>query len=237
MLNELVGGDRSLDKFRTEYEKLHKALLKSHDSEKRLMQKCRELNSELVTNSAKVQSAMKLSEEDKSAITSLRKEIEKAWKMVDAAHEKEQRAKETIQSLRIEINNLSKLVEQGAGRLKKDRLEMIELLSLGVNMGQEQEANDLMKIRDELTQERDRLLNDVTQLRRDLDEGSFRQSDLEKQIQDSNGQINSLQEKITQIKTENMKDAKKRVCFFFFSSNLSMDFLRLGTNRIGIESQ
>jgi protein-tyrosine-phosphatase len=79
------------------------------------MHKCRELNAELVTNSAKVQSAMKLSEEDKNAIVSLRKEIEKAWKMVDAAHEKEQRAKETIQSLRIEINNLSKLVEQGAG--------------------------------------------------------------------------------------------------------------------------
>ena len=79
------------------------------------MQKCRELNAELVTNSAKVQSAMKLSEDDKNAIASLRKEIEKAWKMVDAAHEKEQRAKETIQSLRIEINNLSKLVEQGAG--------------------------------------------------------------------------------------------------------------------------
>ena len=79
------------------------------------MQKCRELNAELVTNSAKVQSAMKLSEDDKNAIASLRKEIEKAWKMVDAAHEKEQRAKETIQSLRIEINNLSKLVEQGTG--------------------------------------------------------------------------------------------------------------------------
>jgi septation ring formation regulator EzrA len=83
------------------------------------MQKCRELNAELVTNSAKVQSAMKLSEEDKSAIAALRKEIEKAWKMVDAAHEKEQRAKETIQSLRIEINNLSKLVEQGAGMDKR----------------------------------------------------------------------------------------------------------------------
>ena len=84
------------------------------------MQKCRELNGELVTNSAKVQSAMKLSEEDKSAITSLRKEIEKAWKMVDAAHEKEQRAKETIQSLRVEINNLTKLVEQGAGKSHED---------------------------------------------------------------------------------------------------------------------
>ncbi|CAF2045131.1 unnamed protein product [Rotaria magnacalcarata] len=194
VLNELVGGDRSLDKFRSEYEKLHKALLKSHDSEKRLMQKCRELNAELVTNSAKVQSAMKLSDEDKSAIASLRKEIEKAWKMVDAAHEKEQRAKETIQSLRIEINNLSKLVEQGAG----------------VTMGQEHDVNDLMKIRDELAQERDRLLNDVTQLRRDLDENSFKQADLEKKIHESNQQILTLQEKITQSKTENMKEAKRR---------------------------
>ena len=42
-------------------------------------------------------------------------EIEKAWKMVDAAHEKETRARETIQSLKLEIANLSKLVEQGAG--------------------------------------------------------------------------------------------------------------------------
>ena len=43
------------------------------------------------------------------------KEIEKAWSMVDASHEKESRAKETIQSLKIEISNLTKLVEQGAG--------------------------------------------------------------------------------------------------------------------------
>ena len=35
--------------------------------------------------------------------------------MVDAAHDKEQRARETIQSLKLEISNLSKLVEQGAG--------------------------------------------------------------------------------------------------------------------------
>ena len=113
----MVGGDRSLDKFRNEYEKLHKALIKSHENEKRLTTKCRELNSELVTNSAKVQSAVKLSEDDKNTIATLRKEIDKAWKMVDAAHEKEQRAKETIQSLRLEITNLSKLVEQGAGKI------------------------------------------------------------------------------------------------------------------------
>ena len=130
VLQELVG-DKSLERFRSEYEKLHRALKKSHESEKRLIKKCRELNQvrawclaapaggrrwcvaergaaqltrprccapqEIVANAATVQTALKLSQEDQNTIASLKKEIEKAWKMVDASHEKEQRAKETIQ--------------------------------------------------------------------------------------------------------------------------------------------
>ncbi len=46
--------DPALATFRCEYEKLHGALKKSHDSEKRLMSKIRELNAELVANAAKV---------------------------------------------------------------------------------------------------------------------------------------------------------------------------------------
>lgn len=65
-------GDQSLEKFRVEYEKLHRALKKSHESEKRLMQKCRELNAEIVANSAKVTTALKLSQEDKGTISSLK---------------------------------------------------------------------------------------------------------------------------------------------------------------------
>ncbi len=71
VLAELMG-DKSLEKFRIEYEKLHRALKKSHDGEKRLMQKCRELNAEIVANAAKVTTALKLSQEDKSTISSLK---------------------------------------------------------------------------------------------------------------------------------------------------------------------
>ena len=92
VLQELVG-DKSLERFRVEYEKLHRALKKSHESEKRLIKKCRELNQEIVANAAKVQTALKLSQEDQNTIASLKREIEKAWKMVDTAHEKEGRAK------------------------------------------------------------------------------------------------------------------------------------------------
>ena len=66
-------GDRSLEKFRVEYEKLMKALKKSHDSEKRLMGKCRKLNAEIVANSAKVSMALKLSQEDQTTLASLKK--------------------------------------------------------------------------------------------------------------------------------------------------------------------
>merc|ERR1719399_465404 len=92
VLQELVG-DKSLEHFRLEYEKLHRALKKSHESEKKLIKKCRELNQEIVQNAVKVQTALKLSQEDQATIQSLKKEIERAWKMVEASHEKEQRAK------------------------------------------------------------------------------------------------------------------------------------------------
>ena len=62
VLQDLVG-DKSLERFRVEYEKLHRALKKSHESEKRLIKKCRELNQEIVANAAKVQTALKLSQE------------------------------------------------------------------------------------------------------------------------------------------------------------------------------
>ena len=80
VLQELVG-DKSLERFRSEYEKLHRALKKSHEQEKRLIKRCRELNAEIVNNAAKVQTALKLSQEDQHTITSLKKEIEKAWKV------------------------------------------------------------------------------------------------------------------------------------------------------------
>lgn len=150
VLQELIS-DKSLQHFRLEYEKLHRALKKSYDSEKRLIKKCRELNSEIVNNSNKVQTAMNLSKEDQATIQSLKKDIEKAWKMVEESHKKEQRAKETIHSLKVEIANLSHLVEQGAG--------------LSVN--QENTVNGLISQREDLQRSRDKLEPQVAKMTKD----------------------------------------------------------------------
>ncbi|XP_046850277.1 cilia- and flagella-associated protein 58-like [Xenia sp. Carnegie-2017] len=193
VLGELMA-DKSLDKFRVEYEKLHRALKKSHESEKRLMQKCRELNGEIVANAAKVQTALKLSQEDQNTITSLKKEIEKAWKMVDAAHDKEQRARETIQSLKLEISNLSKLVEQGAG----------------LSMGQDHSINELLKIKDDLTKERDEKLQEITKLRDELSLLLEKQKHAERDQGEAEMKIAELKEDIQVKNNEAQRESRKK---------------------------
>jgi len=193
VLNELTG-DKSLEKFRVEYEKLHHALKKSHESEKRLMGKCRELNAEIVANAAKVSTALKLSQEDQTTISSLKKEIEKAWKMVDAAHDKETRARETIQALKLEITNLTKLVEQGAG----------------LNMGQDNSVQELLKIKDDLTKERDEKLAEIVKMRNDLTVASEQLNAYEGEKTEYLVKISELKEDIQVRSNEAQREMRKK---------------------------
>ena len=65
--------------------------------------------------------------------------------MVDAAHDKESRARDTINQLKLEIANLTKLVEQGAG----------------VSFGQDTNVQELVKMKDDLTKQRDMQLEEI----------------------------------------------------------------------------
>lgn len=186
VLQELMG-DKSLERFRVEYEKLHRALKKSHESEKRLMQKCRELNAEIVANAAKVTTALKLSQEDKGTISSLKQEIEKLWKMVDAAHEKESRARDTIHQLKLEIANLTKLVEQGAG----------------LSFGSDENVQELKKEKDDLIRERDDQLDQISMLRQQLDGTIEKQKTAEQQRETAELQVLELKEETT-IKSQEL---------------------------------
>lgn len=45
----------------------------------------------------------------------LLQELDKAWKMVDTAHEKEKKDRETIKNLKEDITNLTKKIKQQTG--------------------------------------------------------------------------------------------------------------------------
>ena len=137
-----------------------------------------------------MQTALKLSQDDQNTIANLKREIEKAWKMVDASHEKEARAKETIGQLKTEISNLSRLVEQGAG----------------LSVGQENTVTELMREKDELTAERDAQIAQIANLRAEIGThlSSIRQREAERSA--AGAEIQGLKEEILVSKAEQVRD-------------------------------
>ncbi|KAM6265398.1 cilia- and flagella-associated protein 58 [Porphyrio hochstetteri] len=190
----LLKGDKTLEKFRLEYEKLHAVMKKSHENEKRLMEKCRQLNAELAVSSSKVATLTELSKDDQETISSMKTEIEKSWKMVDAAYEKEQRAKEMIHSLQEEVARLTNLVEQGSG----------------LSQGQEYNIRDLLKLKEEVTKERDQLLSEVVTLRQSLTEATEQQQDTERAKTEADQSIMQLQQEILLHQNEASREARKK---------------------------
>lgn len=105
--------DHSLDNFREEYQKIHDSFLRSHANNIELVKKCRDLNSEILSNSTKVNSILQLSQDDQRTISGLRFEFDKAWKMVELSQDRENKSHDVIENLKIEVNRLTKLVESG----------------------------------------------------------------------------------------------------------------------------
>uniref|UniRef100_A0A8C1TGN1 Cilia and flagella associated protein 58 n=1 Tax=Cyprinus carpio TaxID=7962 RepID=A0A8C1TGN1_CYPCA len=193
VLNELSGDDK-LEKFHVEYEKITKALRKSHENEKRLMSKCRELNAEIMSNTVKVSTAMKLADEDQATITSLKMEIDKAWKMVEASYAKELQAKETIQKLKEDMTCLNNLIKKGAG----------------VSEGQEYSMGDLLKIKEDLTKQRDKLLSEVVTLRENLTKATDAQQEIEAEKNKAMDTIAQLQQDIQVRQNEIHRETRRK---------------------------
>ncbi|XP_027886375.1 cilia- and flagella-associated protein 58 [Xiphophorus couchianus] len=177
VLSELAS-DSSLDRIRTEYEKLAHALKKSRENEKRLMSKCRELNAEIASTSTKVATALKLSQEDETTIMSLKRELDKAWKLIDAAHDKERKDQETIKNLKEDVFKLTRATEQKTGQQ------------------QDQERMDLIKMIEELTKERDQLMDKAADLREKLNKATVTQQDIEAQKETAVEKILKLQQEL-----------------------------------------
>ena len=136
MLRELAS-DQSIDRFREEYDRLLRALKASYESEKRLIQKCRELSDVILVNAARVKAAIKLTQEDAQTINVLRKEVDRAWKLVDSTKEKEERSRKIIQDLRQQVEQLNKIVDR----------------SSDLSVGQENSVQDLIRKKEELKKE------------------------------------------------------------------------------------
>ncbi|VDL63101.1 unnamed protein product [Hymenolepis diminuta] len=89
------------------------ALLKSHENEKKLMKRCRELKADILSNSVRIQHVNKISSDNPANISKLKKELEYARGLVFAADAKENQVKDRIKIIKENIATLSKVIEKG----------------------------------------------------------------------------------------------------------------------------
>ena len=120
--------DSSLERFKSEYDKLLSVIRRHQDNEKRLIGKCRELNGEIVGNATKIQTALRLSFQDQANIHALKTEVEKAWKVVDSGNERDRRNKELMTGLKNEAVSLRDKLRESEGLSESESEERSRLL-------------------------------------------------------------------------------------------------------------
>ena len=196
LFNQILEGitnDENLDKFRVQYERLYRAFKNSFDNEKRLLNKCKELNDIILNNTAKIKAALDMSKEDANTIKKLQTEVDKAWKLIDQAKDKEDKAKKMITELKSEISNLNKIVDQGSG----------------LSVGPDNTVHELMRTKDELKKQVEIKEDDIKRLREQISTLLDDAKKLSKELEDEKLKSeNLLKEKIALEEEVKNKDSK-----------------------------
>lgn len=181
VVSELVG-DRSLDKFRKEYELLHDALLQSHEHNTVLIDKCRSLNQEIVSNANKISQVLNLSQNDQRTIQNLRMEFEKAWNLVQDSEERENQSQAVILNLHLEIQNLKELIEKAT----KSNIQLGEEM----NVSYQDAQKDYLSVKSDVEIQ----LEQVNNLIQQIDETRSNTNKLKVETIDLKGQFHDLEE-------------------------------------------
>lgn len=96
-----------LAQYADNYNKIFETLYTTHVKEKDLEEQCTNLEERLFEAENKLEIAKRIAETDAETINDLKEQIQHAWKLTDAAHEREQAAQEMIEMLRKQVANLN----------------------------------------------------------------------------------------------------------------------------------
>ncbi|KAJ3079994.1 hypothetical protein HDU99_009572, partial [Rhizoclosmatium hyalinum] len=212
---------------KSEYEKLQKLFTQCRKNEQLLIKKCKDVTGQMMSNSVKVQAALKLSQGDRITIGSLKKEVKRAWKMVEAAGEKEQKSKDKIVRLKIEINKMRHQMGTGAASAGATDLLLDDEVGegdvdgvdaglnrmMGLQFEQELQIGNLQKVASEkafLVSQNDQLIASVTTLRHEIVDlqAKLNSTVTDKHVAEKN--LASIKDLLAQKKTDEDRNAKLR---------------------------
>ncbi|XP_066139447.1 cilia- and flagella-associated protein 58-like [Euwallacea fornicatus] len=195
-------------KFADDFNKLFEAFFDTYTKKREADQANASYEKKLNENTMQLEAACKLVEEEKITIDILKVEVDKAWKLADTAHVREQLAQEVIDNLTTQVENLNAEIEL-KNKMNQDA----------------DEVGELSKHKDGLERERDRLLNEVTQLNTKLNDAINYQKELEKKKSEADLRINEMAGQLDDHASETLqvKRAKEKLESDLMEIRLSME--------------
>jgi hypothetical protein len=123
---DTTGG--GLAQFIAEYEKLQQALRKSHESETRFVNKCRELTKQIQTSSEKTQVLSNLLEEEKRQIDTFSTQLAVTKQKKETVNADAEEVRLQTVALKSELHKMGKEGDEGTVALEKSQEEKVKLL-------------------------------------------------------------------------------------------------------------
>lgn len=143
-------GEDLLLPFVEEYSKLQQALLKSHDSETRFVNKCKALTKQTRAHTHKLTALHSIHMQDQKRKTMLTAEIDKHKLLLQRLADEMKEKKEGVRALRQELQTLGAQLEESSNDFLRNQRSNIAKLELEVNkytMIRDKERGSLTKIR------------------------------------------------------------------------------------------
>jgi chromosome segregation ATPase len=122
-----MSGDQSIERFRKQFQTLYDSLRQSHDNERTILQKCKELTSQLSVGMGYIKNSENLTRKDAQTIKMLANELEKAKTVMQSAQLKEERDRSKIEHLQQSLKNLKTIIKESDGVQSGRNMELQNL--------------------------------------------------------------------------------------------------------------
>ncbi|EAR92616.3 flagellar associated protein, putative (macronuclear) [Tetrahymena thermophila SB210] len=210
IIDELAG-EQSLERFRVEYEKLHRALRTSYENEKKQLARIKELNDDIVQHAAKLQMALKLTQEDTDTIQMLKTELEKAYKVLETSRDREEKSKGKIEKLQTEIKHLTQLNEtsNNPNMYKNETVEKLTKQNEELKAASEEFQKQLALLRNALNDSTDKLKqiqNETSIIKSKIKEETKQKQEIDEKVNKDNDRCKKIEEELKILKDNHEKE-------------------------------
>jgi len=145
-------GDQSIERFRKQFQKLYDGLKKSHENERILLQRSKELKTQISRSQGMIKSAIGLNQNDATKINILTAELENSKNVIAQMKEKEEKSKATIEYLKGLNDNLEKVIKESESAQSGNTSKINELISQTTQLTRE--CEDLEKAVETLAEDK-----------------------------------------------------------------------------------